>query len=90
MSTEPAAASAYSRKNPFPAPLPVNRKLTKEGSEKETRHFELDLKGSALVYECGDSIGVFPKNDPELVEEILHALHATGDEQVAGRACATH
>lgn len=84
MSTEPAAAAVYSRKNPFPAALPVNRKLTKEGSEKETRHFELDLGGSGLVYECGDSIGVFPKNDPELVEEILHALHATGDEQVAG------
>ena len=84
MSTEPAVASAYSRKNPFPAPLPVNRKLTREGSQKETRHFELDLEGSGLVYECGDSIGVFPKNDPELVQEILHALHATGDEQVPG------
>ena len=84
MSTEPAVASAFSRKNPFPAPLHVNRKLTGEGSQKETRHFELNLDGSGLVYECGDSIGVFPKNDPALAEEILHALHATGDEQVPG------
>ena len=84
MSTEPAAASAFSRKNPFPAPLLVNRKLTLEGSQKDTRHFELSLEGSGLVYECGDSIGIFPKNDPELVEEILHAIHATGDEQVPG------
>ncbi len=84
MSTEPVPASAFSRKNPFPARLQVNRKLTLEGSEKDTRHFELDLDGSALVYECGDSIGVFPKNDPELVHEILHTLHATGDETVPG------
>lgn len=84
MANEPAVASAFSRKNPFPARLHVNRKLTLEGSEKDTRHFELDLDGSGLVYECGDSIGVFPKNDPELVQEILHALHATGEEQVPG------
>ena len=84
MTTEPVAASAYSRKNPFPARLHVNRKLTLEGSQKETRHFELDLEGSGLVYECGDSIGVFPKNDHALVEEIIQALHATGDEIVPG------
>jgi sulfite reductase (NADPH) flavoprotein alpha-component len=84
MSTEPVVASVFSRKNPFPAPLRVNRKLTLEGSQKETRHFELDLDGSGLAYECGDSIGVFPKNDPELAREILHALHATGDELVPG------
>ncbi len=58
--------------------------MTLEGSEKETRHFELDLEGSGLAYECGDSLGVFPKNDPVLVQEILHALHATGDEMVPG------
>jgi len=62
----------------------VNRKLTGEGSQKDTRHFELDLAGSGLVYECGDSIGIFPKNDPALAEEILRALHATGEEQVPG------
>jgi sulfite reductase (NADPH) flavoprotein alpha-component len=82
MATESVVASAYSRKNPFPARLLVNRRLTGEGSQKETRHFELDLEGSGLSYECGDSLGVFPKNDPALVEEILHALHATGDEVV--------
>ena len=81
MSSEPVV---FSRKNPFPAPLRVNRKLTGEGSNKDTRHFEFDLDGSGLVYECGDSIGIFPKNDPELVEEILHALDATGEEPVAG------
>jgi sulfite reductase (NADPH) flavoprotein alpha-component len=84
MSTDPAAASAFSRKNPFPARLHVNRKLTGEGSEKDTRHFELDLTGSGLVYECGDSIGLFPKNDPALAQDLLHALHMTGDETVPG------
>jgi sulfite reductase (NADPH) flavoprotein alpha-component len=88
MATETVVAPVYSKKNPFPARLQTNRKLTLGGSEKETRHFELNLEGSGLCYECGDSIGVFPKNDPALVQEIIHALHATGDEIVPGCDCA--
>lgn len=74
----------YSRKNPFPAPLLVNHSLTGEGSEKDTRHFELSLTDSGVAYEVGDSLGVFAKNDPELVAEIIHALHASGEEIVPG------
>jgi len=81
MSTVP---SPWSRKNPFPAPLLVNRKLTGAGSEKDTRHYEISLAGSGLTYEVGDSLGIFPSNPPELVEEILKALRATGDELVPG------
>ena len=74
--------SAYSRKNPFPAPLAVNRKLTAEGSNKDTRHFEISLAGSGLAYEVGDSLGVFPANNPALVDLVLKELGFTGDEQV--------
>jgi sulfite reductase (NADPH) flavoprotein alpha-component len=72
----------YSRKNPFPATITVNRKLTGEGSEKDTRHFEISLEGSGLEYEVGDSLGVFPKNDPALVEKLLGTLGFSGDEVV--------
>jgi sulfite reductase (NADPH) flavoprotein alpha-component len=80
MSTE--SASGYSRKNPFPATLTVNRKLTGEGSNKDTRHFEIALSGSGLAYEVGDSLGVFARNDTELVEGILRNQGFSGDEQV--------
>lgn len=53
-----------------------------EGSEKDTRHFELSLEGSNLQYEAGDSLGIFPKNDPELVDGILKQLGFSGDEEV--------
>lgn len=76
--------TVYSRKNPYPAPLLVNRKLTLAGSEKDTRHFEFSLSGSGLAYEVGDSLGVQPTNHPALVEEIIHALHCSGDEIVPG------
>jgi sulfite reductase (NADPH) flavoprotein alpha-component len=80
MSTE--SASGYSRKNPFPATVVVNRKLTGLGSNKDTRHIEISLSGSGLAYEVGDSLGVFPRNDLELVEGILKNQGFAGDEQV--------
>ena len=76
--------SIWSRKNPFPAKLLVNRKLTGDASEKDTRHYEISLAGSGLSYEVGDSLVVFPANDPESAESIIAALHATGDEVVPG------
>jgi len=80
MSTE--SASGFSRKNPFPATLTVNRMLTGEGSNKDTRHLEIALSGSGLAYEVGDSLGVFARNDTELVEGILKNQGFSGDEQV--------
>jgi sulfite reductase (NADPH) flavoprotein alpha-component len=82
--TAPAksAASPYTRANPFPAKLKVNRRLSTEDSEKETRHFELDLTAWGLSYEVGDSVAVYPTNDPALVDEIIRALAAKGDEPV--------
>jgi sulfite reductase (NADPH) flavoprotein alpha-component len=56
--------------------------LTQAGSSKDVRHVVLDLAGSGLSYEPGDSIGLATPNDPMLVEATLTALGATGDENV--------
>ena len=78
----PAAAPAYSRTNPFPGRLLASRKLTLDGSEKDTRHYEICLRGSGLAYEVGDALGLMPANSPELVQEILIALGFDGEEGV--------
>ncbi len=82
---ESSATEAYSRKNPFPGRLLVNRRLNSPDSEKDTRHFEISLEGSGITYEVGDSMAVYPTNDPTLVAEILEALGATGDEEIVGQ-----
>src|SRR6266513_4037038 len=79
-----AAASPYTRTNPFPGKLAVNRSLCGEGSEKDTRHFEIDLRGWGLNYEVGDSMTVWPTNDPALADELIKKLGAQGDEEVKG------
>jgi len=83
---EPDATSPkYSRANPFPATLVANRKLNGPGSEKDTRHFEIALGDSELSYEAGDAMGVFARNCPQLVGEVLATLRFSGDEPVPGR-----
>jgi sulfite reductase (NADPH) flavoprotein alpha-component len=82
MPTETPAASPYTRANPFPGKLAVNRTLCGEGSKKDTRHFEIDLTGWGLNYEVGDSMTVWPTNDPALVDEIIKTIGAKGDEPV--------
>ena len=72
----------HDRKNPFAARLIASKPLNKGGSDKDTRHVVLDLKGSTLSYKPGDALGVWPENCHELVQEILGLLHASGAEDV--------
>jgi sulfite reductase (NADPH) flavoprotein alpha-component len=74
--------SAFSKDHPFPARLTERRRLSKPGSEKDTQHFVVDIAGSGLHYKCGDSLGVFPSNDPALVDEVLQLLACEGGEVV--------
>src|SRR5262249_5773172 len=53
--------------------------------EKETYHIEFDLAGSGLDYAVGDSFGIFPRNDPVLVDAVIAALDAPPDFPIAGR-----
>ena len=79
---KPASVPRWTRQNPFPGKLTVNRRLSTEDSEKDTRHFEIDLTGWGLSFEPGDSVAVYPSNDPDLVDRIIRALGAKGDETV--------
>src|SRR5947199_4150388 len=80
--TPAAALARHTRANPFPARMLVNRRLSGPESEKDTRHFEIDLTGWGLSFEVGDSLAVYPSNDPKLVDEIIRTLGATAAEQV--------
>lgn len=78
------APAGYSRKSPYSARLTVNRKLTKEGSSKDVRHFEIALADSGVTYEVGDALGVMPANCSALVTDLLAVLRCDGEEAVAG------
>jgi sulfite reductase (NADPH) flavoprotein alpha-component len=82
LATAAPTPTAWNRNHPYLATVTENRLLTGPGSEKETRHIELDLGDSAIRYEPGDSAGILPINRPEAVTEILGRLELSGDEPV--------
>src|SRR5688572_13432832 len=69
----------FDRKNPFLAEIIGHEPLTRAGSNKDTRHFVLSLQGSGLVYTPGDSLGVFARNPPALVDELVKLLGFEAD-----------
>lgn len=64
----------YSKSHPFQAEVLENINLNGRGSNKETRHLELDLEGSQLNYEPGDSLGIYPQNEEELVDALIEEM----------------
>jgi sulfite reductase (NADPH) flavoprotein alpha-component len=74
-----AAKSAYDKRNPFPATIIDNILIVGRHSTKETRHIEVDLAGSGLTYEPGDSLGFDPVNEPKVVEAVLEACGLAAD-----------
>lgn len=69
-----SVSNAWTRKNPFHAPLLVNQALTARGSTKDVRHIELSLEGSNIHYEPGDALGIVPRNRDSDVDALLAAL----------------
>ncbi|MBN9599425.1 MAG: assimilatory sulfite reductase (NADPH) flavoprotein subunit [Afipia sp.] len=76
------AGTAYDKKNPFAATVIDNIVLTGRGSSKETRHIELSLAESGLLYEPGDALGIVAQNDPAVVDALLERLALPADAQV--------
>jgi sulfite reductase (NADPH) flavoprotein alpha-component len=78
-----AVAKAHTRDNPYFSTLIEKRPLTLDVSSKQTLHVALALADSGLLYEPGDAMGVVPRNNPYLVDDILQQLSFTGEEPVA-------
>jgi len=76
------AAITRDRDRPFPAEVLVNQRITARDAGKDVRHIELSLRDSGLLYEPGDSLGVWPTNPVGLVGEILSVLKSDGDVSI--------
>uniref|UniRef100_A0A1B0ABZ7 NADPH--cytochrome P450 reductase n=1 Tax=Glossina pallidipes TaxID=7398 RepID=A0A1B0ABZ7_GLOPL len=59
----------FDAKNPFLAPILINRELHK-GGNRSCMHIELDIEGSKMRYDAGDHVAMYPINDKDLVEKL--------------------
>ena len=82
LETSPHTATPWNRNHPYSAVVTENRLLTGPSSEKETRHIEMDLGDSGILYLPGDSAGVLPVNTCDAVNNVLERLSLRGDEPV--------
>ncbi|RUO22904.1 assimilatory sulfite reductase (NADPH) flavoprotein subunit [Aliidiomarina minuta] len=78
----PTPLTTYNKKNPYSAELYTHQRITGRRSSKDIRHVELALGDSGLTYQPGDSLGVYFKNDQELVEELLELTAVKPDAEV--------
>ncbi|SFN40564.1 sulfite reductase (NADPH) alpha subunit [Dokdonella immobilis] len=77
-----AAVKVHDRDHPFAAELLANQRITARDSDRDVRHVELSLEGSGLDYEPGDALGVWPRNAPALVDDVLDTLELDGESPV--------
>ncbi|MBH3393534.1 bifunctional nitrate reductase/sulfite reductase flavoprotein subunit alpha [Pseudomonas monteilii] len=79
---EPAPVTIYGKQQPWAAALVENRLLNGPGASKETRQLVFDLSGSGFSYAAGDALGVWPRNCPTLVDELLALTQLDGKAMV--------
>jgi sulfite reductase (NADPH) flavoprotein alpha-component len=84
--TAKSAAPSPSRDRPAAVTFLSRTRLNKAGSNKETWHIDLDFGEAGMDYTVGDSIGVFPRNDPALVDAVIAAIGAPPDFPIADRS----
>ena len=58
--------------------------LNSSRSDKETIHLELSFENGAPAYEPGDSLDLYPENDPSYVDELLRVAGLAGDDKLRG------
>jgi sulfite reductase (NADPH) flavoprotein alpha-component len=77
--------SLPTRDNPIEAIVVNKIKLNGRGSEKNTYHVELQLPSEQMIYQPGDSVGIIPCNNHELVGEMIQLLKANTEMPVVFR-----
>jgi sulfite reductase (NADPH) flavoprotein alpha-component len=86
---KPPAVPHFTREDPLLAPIIDKRSLTDEASTKSTLHLAFSIEGTGISYQVGDACGVIPRNDLNLVAEILQKLRLNGNERVPSAKAGT-
>ena len=64
----------WNKQNPYLAKITSKKLLSGKQSNKEVFHYEISLGDSGIIYQPGDSLGIFPVNNNTLVRAIINRL----------------
>ncbi|QCI22453.1 assimilatory sulfite reductase (NADPH) flavoprotein subunit [Buchnera aphidicola (Lipaphis pseudobrassicae)] len=74
---------SYTKNNPALGTILTNQRITGRDSTKEIHHIEIDINNLNINYTPGDALGVWYKNDPNLINQILKLLSINPLEKVS-------
>jgi sulfite reductase (NADPH) flavoprotein alpha-component len=77
-------AAAKSNPGIVEAEIIEHLNLNSSRSDKETIHLALAFDGAAPAYEPGDSLDLYPENNPAYVDELLALAQLTKDDALRG------
>jgi sulfite reductase (NADPH) flavoprotein alpha-component len=82
----PDTRSGFRRDDPVTVAVRAREHIN-AGSEPETAtyHVEIDLEESGLDYMAGDALGIYPENDPALVDAVIAAAGVSPDAVIGDR-----
>jgi sulfite reductase (NADPH) flavoprotein alpha-component len=75
-------ANRHDRDNPYRAALLDQRRLTTDDAVSDVRHLAFAADPQQLRYTPGDALGVWFRNDPALVEQVLGTTGVDADAAV--------
>lgn len=77
-----SAVQRIDRRSPFEAEVLEISPLTVAPSTSPVHHVEFLLEGSGLEWQPGDSLGIWPRNDVRLVDEIIEVCGIDAEASV--------
>lgn len=80
---ESPASAGVSRDHPAMAKLLAATALNAGETDKPVNNIALSLAGTGMTYKPGDSLGVWPTNNPDEVELILSILKTKGSKSIS-------
>ena len=72
----------YSKDEPYISHIKKRTLLSKAGSTKKSYLLILDINGSDIDYQAGDSVAILPQNDPRIVDLTINNMKASPTEEV--------
>jgi sulfite reductase (NADPH) flavoprotein alpha-component len=82
----PETRPGYRRDNPVIVTIKARERLNAGSApEAATWHVEIDLEDSGLDYIVGDALGIYPENDPALVDAVIATIGVSPELRLGER-----
>ncbi|MCG8015544.1 MAG: flavodoxin domain-containing protein [Candidatus Thiodiazotropha sp. 'RUGA'] len=77
-----SAPVRHDRNNPYQAELLERRRITTDDSLSEVHHLSLEIDPKLIQFQPGDALGLYFRNDPAMIDELLSITGLSGEAMV--------